>query len=232
MGFTGDIREALRVGLVSARANAVPAVVLWTMAGTLVAGYYGSDWVRAVMEPAESRLAELGAWGGFVSLALYLGVLPGVFFLFVRTLRPKRPWTTCLAQSVWNGLLGVACTYFFLLQDRLFGTGRDFGTLATKTAFDQFVWTAFIIAPLNAVFYFWVSRGFSFVRVRADWPKGFFRNLVLPNLLMNWVFSIPNNFAVYAFPAALRVQVIGLLGAFWVLVCLQIGKRSGRFAAV
>ena len=232
MGFAGDIREALRVGLASARANAVPAVVLWTMAGTLVAGYYGSDWVRSAMEPVESRLAELGAWGGCLSLAFYLGVLPGVFFIFVRSLRPERPFATCVAQSAWNGLLGVLCTYFFLLQDWLFGTGRDFGTLACKTALDQFAWTAFVIAPLNAVFYFWVSRGFSFVRVRGDWPKGFFRNLVLPNLLMNWLIGIPNNFAVYAFPAALRVQVIGLLGAFWVLVCLQIGKRSGRASPV
>ena len=223
---------SVRIGWESVKANAVPALVLWTMAGALVAGYYGSDRVRSAMEPVERRLVELGVWGGCISLAFYLGVLPGVFFIFVKSLRPERPFATCVAQSAWNGLLGVLCTYFFLLQDGIFGTGRDFGTLACKTALDQFVWTAFVIAPLNAVFYFWVSRGFSFVRVRGDWPKGFFRNLVLPNLLMNWLIGIPNNFAVYAFPAALRVQVIGLLGAFWVLVCLQIGRRSGRASPV
>ena len=223
---------SVRIGWESVKANAVPALVLWTMAGALVAGYYGSDRVRSAMEPVERRLVELGVWGGCISLAFYLGVLPGVFFIFVKSLRPERPFATCVAQSAWNGLLGVLCTYFFLLQDGIFGTGRDFGTLACKTALDQFVWTAFVIAPLNAVFYFWVSRGFSFVRVRGDWPKGFFRNLVLPNLLMNWLIGIPNNFAVYAFPAALRVQVIGFLGAFWVLVCLQIGRRSGRTSPV
>jgi len=134
-------------------------------------------------------------------------------------------------QTLWNGFLGVCCHYFFIVQDALFGTGNGFGTLAAKTAFDQFVWTAFVIAPANAVFYFWASRGFSFRRTRGDWPKGFFRNLVLPNLLMNWAVGIPNNFAVYSFPTPLRVQVIGILGAFWVLVCLQIGRRSGRSTA-
>lgn len=218
----------LQIGLESVKAIVLPAVVLWSAAGALVAGYYGFDCVRSAIEPVERRLAGLGAWGGFVSLAFYLGFLPGVFFLFVRSMRPKHPWTTCIAQSGWNGLWGVACTYFFQLQDRLFGTGRDFCTLAAKTTLDQFFWTAFVIAPLNAVFYFWLSRDFSIARVRIDWPKGFFRNLVMPNLLMNWIVGIPNNFAVYAFPSALRIQVVGLLSAFWVLVCLQIGRRSGR----
>lgn len=222
----------VRIGWESVKANAVPAAVLWSLAGTLVAAYYGLAWVRDVLGPAERLLAEMGAWGGFASLAFYLGVLPGAFFLFVRSLRPQHPVLTCVAQSVWNGILGAACSYFFLFQDALFGTGRDVCTLAAKTAFDQFVWTAFVVAPANAVFYFWVSRGFSFARVCADWPKGFFRHLVMPNLLMNWIVGIPNNLAVYAFPTALRVQVIGLLGVFWVLVCLQIGKRSGRSGAV
>ncbi len=150
----------LQIGLESVKAIVLPAAVLWSAAGALVAGYYGFDCVRSAMEPVECRLAGLGAWGGFVSLAFYLGMLPGVFFLFVRSLRPKHPWTTCIAQSGWNGLWGVACTYFFQLQDGLFGTGRDFCTLAAKTALDQFFWTAFVIAPLNAVFYFLVEPRF------------------------------------------------------------------------
>lgn len=219
------------IGWESVKANALPAVVLWSLAAALVAAYYAVPGVQGLLAPVADLLAAGGAWGGFASLAFYLGALPGVVFLFARKLRPERPFATCVAQTLWNGFLGVCCHYFFIVQDALFGTGNGFGTLAAKTAFDQFVWTAFVIAPANAVFYFWASRGFSFRRTRRDWPKGFFRHLVLPNLLMNWCVGIPNNFAAYSFPTPLRIQVIGILGAFWVLVCLQIGKRSGRSAA-
>ena len=40
MRFAEDIHGALRVGLVSVRANLVPMVVLWAMAAALVLGYY------------------------------------------------------------------------------------------------------------------------------------------------------------------------------------------------
>ena len=57
-----DIASPLwrRIGVASARANLVPAVVLWTMAAALVAAYYGSATVPEALVPFSRRLVTSG----------------------------------------------------------------------------------------------------------------------------------------------------------------------------
>ena len=219
-----------RIGWNSARANAVPMVVLWAMAALLATGYYFIPGVAGVLEPVREFQVRGGWVAPFLNRVVFCGILPGIFLLSIQSIRRRRPFVVIGVQSVWNGLMGIAGDWAFRLLNAMFGGGVDMWTLVLKTAMDQFVWTVLFIAPANAIFYFWVARDFSLLRTFRDWPRRFYGELVAPNLLSNWAVWIPVQFATFLFPVDLQIHVNGFICAFWILMCLQIGGRTGRIA--
>jgi len=201
-------------------------LVLWSVAIALVIGYYCSATVASALQPLADWQKHSGYCAAALNRMIFCGLLPGLFQLTVAELRPRRRVLTILAQSCWLALFGVFVDAFYRLLDIVVGAGDDPVRILVKTGLNQFVWTVILVAPANAVFYFWVARDFSFGRVRTEWPKDFVRNMLFPNLVSNWIVWIPVNLAVFALPQPLQVQVSGLVGAFWTLLCLQIGNRT------
>ena len=217
----------VRIGGESVKANAVPMVVLWALAVLLAALYYASPKVSEAFEPLVNLELTYGWRAAVVNRVVFTGFVPGLFLLMIRSIRPRYPLAKLGLQIVWCGLWGVLCDYMYVWVDALFGSGSDFRTVAAKVLFDQLPWTVLVVMPLIALFYFWLGRDFSWRRVRDEWPRGrFFPELVLPNLIPNWIVGIPAIFATYAFPLDLQIHVNGLVSSFWMLMCLQIGRRS------
>lgn len=55
-----------------------------------------------------------------------------------------------------------------------------------------FPWTVLVVAPPNAVFYFWLGRDMSLARCRREWPRGgFLTDILFQNLVCNWIVWIP-----------------------------------------
>ena len=223
MGFAGDIRAALRIGLVSARANVVPMVILWAMAALMVLAFYQAPAADAVFGPLAKWQTQSGWLAAFLNRVVFCGVIPGIFLLSVKSIRPPRPLLTIVVYSLWGGLWGVACDGFFTLQTAVFGAGTDVATLVKKTLVDQLVWNVFLCTPANAVFFPWAARDF---RRR---PRRSLRDFVqdcLVLLLANWIVWIPVTMVVYAFPLPLQIQLVGLACSFWMLVALRVGTKG------
>lgn len=224
-----SLTSSLKIGWESAKANVVPTFVLCAFALCLVLSYYFHPVVSACFGTVRTWQESFGWKAVVVSRIVFNGLVPGLFLLGVKAIRPHRPFATIFAQAFFGCVLGLLCDAFFRLQSMWFGSAIALSTLVKKTLVDQFVWTVLVISPVNAVFFFWVSRDFSVKRVRQEWPKrGVVSELVLPNLIPNWFVGIPAIFATYAFPLDLQIHVNGLVSAFWMLLCLQIGARSAR----
>ncbi len=224
--MNGALSAAIRIGVASARANLVPMFVLWTIAAASVGAYYFLAPFRELLEPVAEWHRAWGWRSAFISQAIFCGILPGVFLLAFRSIRPQHPFLTILAQSLWSGTFGVCCNALFRLMAQAFGDDAQVSTVLVKSAIDQFVWTVAVIAPANAVFFFWVGRDFSFSRVKREWLSPFYRQMVIPNLIPNWIVWIPVSLAVFSFPFALQIHVNGIVCTFWTLMCLQIGRRT------
>ena len=221
--------KPIKIGLESAKANVVPTLVIWSFALCLVLSYYFIPPVAERMGTVRTWQESFGWKAVVASRILFNGLVPGAFLLCVESIRPRRPFATIFAQAAFGCVIGLFCDAFFRLQSSWFGSTLELSTLVLKTQVDQFVWTVHVVSPVNAVFFFWVARDFSFRRVRQEWPKhGVISELVLPNLIPNWFVGIPAIFATYAFPLDLQIHVNGLVSAFWMLLCLQIGARSAR----
>lgn len=223
-----EAKSAWAVALKSIRANLVPMAVLWLLAALTVWGYYCLSSFSAVLEPLAEWQRETGWPAAVVNRTVFGGLLPGVFLLTVRSIRPPRPVLTVLANCLWMGSWGVLSNAFFTLQAQTFGNGTDFTTLLVKVLVDKGLWSACLCVPLNSLFFYWEGRDFSFARCRREWPTSWLRQIYLPVLLADFAVWIPVQFAVYMFPLPLQIQLVGFAGCFWSLVGLSAGIRLAK----
>lgn len=221
-------KSPFRIGWESAKANAVPIFVLWAVAVLMVAGYYLVPGVSSALEPLAGWQSENGSVGAVLNRVVTCGILPGIFLLLLPSLRPPRPMTTIVIETLWFGFQSVLVLWFYELQSVWFGDGNDLECIVKKTLLDQFAWTVFIIAPMNSLFFPWVGSDFSleFLRSLSLWKWK--DDIYMPNLVMNWCVWIPTVMAIYAFPFALQTHIAGIMGAIWTLLCLQFGSRVGK----
>lgn len=220
------------VGVRSAWANRLPMIVLWVCAIALSTLYLYVPDIATCLDPIRRWQVSCGWSAAALSAAFFCGIVPGIFQLAVLSLRPPRPLYVIAAQVAVSAVNGILCWNFYKLQALWFGTDASLGTLAVKTAVDQFVWTPMVIAPLNAVCYFVIARDFSLACIRREWPSSFFKDVLMPNLLSMWCVNIVPSFALYAFPPGLQIVLVGLFCAFWTLMCFQIALCSGRIVDV
>lgn len=228
MSDTRDISfgSPWKAGWDSVRANWLPMVALWLAAASIVLFYYSSpDFARA-LEPLSRWQKESGWLAAFLNRVVFCGILPGIFIVCVRALRPRRVFLTLFAQTIWSGICGIVSDLMFSLNAEMLGTGVDFLTLTIKTAINQFAWTPLFFSPLGSLVYFWIGRDFSSGKVRRDLPRRFYHDLVLPNLLVNWALWIPVTYAIHMFPTPLQIQLAGLASALLSLMMLAIGRRG------
>ena len=220
--------NSLGIALKSIRANLVPMAVLWLLAALTVWGYYRLPPFAAILEPLAKWQRETGWPAAVANRTVFCGLLPGVFLLTVRSIRPRHPWRTVLANCLWMGQWGVLSNAFFTLQAQVFGNGMDFVTLLLKVLVDKGLWSACLCVPLNSLFFYWEGRDFSLSRCRAEWPRSWLREIYLPVLLADFCVWIPVQFAVYMFPLPLQIQLVGFAGCFWSLVGLSAGVRIAK----
>jgi len=199
--------------------------VLWVASVVLVLSYYMVPPVASALEPIARWQRESGWTAAFLNRVVFCGLVPGVFIVCVRALRPKHVVAVIAVQTVWSGLCGIASDCMFSLNARLLGTGIDFLTLCVKTAICQFAWTPLFFAPLGAIVYFWIGRDFSLRRFREELPPRFYYGLVLPNLIVNWAIWIPVTFAINALPTPLQIQLSGMASSLFSLMLLSIGRH-------
>ena len=212
------------VGREAVKKTRLPMVVLWVVSVVLVLAYYTLPFVASALEPLARWQRESGWIAAFLNRVVFCGVIPGVFIVCVKALRPAHVIAVIIVQTLWSGICGVVSDCMFSLNAQLFGTGVDFLTLGVKTAICQFVWTPLFFAPLGSIVYFWIGRDFSVWRFCKEMPSRFYYGLVLPNLLVNWAIWIPVTFAINALPTPLQVQLSGLASSLFSLMLLVIGR--------
>ena len=224
-------KSPFSIGWNSARTNAVPMMVLWCFAVALVIGYYKIPAVSAVLSVVEEWQSQGRHLAVFLNRVVFSGIIPGLFMLSFRSVRPRRPVAVMFAVSVFSGTFGIVCEWMYLAHAAIFGTGIDAATLLKKTLSAQFVWTPLVFCPASAVFFFWVGCDFSFGRFRREWPRDFLKRAMLPNLIANWMVWVPAIFVIHAFPTPLQIQLSGLVGSLWALMLLALGRSVSRGAS-
>ena len=214
-------------GVKAARDNALPSLVILLAATALVVGYYQVPTLRAWLDIVGTVNREHPLAFAMLCTGFTAGVIPWCFRMVFPGLRPARPGLDLLHSVVWWMFMGVVVCYFYVAQGHWFGTEPSFGVVVCKVAVDQLGFTVLCGAPFNAISHLWKDSNWDTARLRAAMGPGWYRRLVLPNLLPNYLVWFPGNIIFYSMPSELQLPVANCIGCFWALMCVRIAKHSG-----
>ena len=215
-----------KIGLKAARANLIPGLLLQAAVLALLGGYLWLPPVRAALAVVAQWQVRFGVALSLGTYFFFCGVIPYLFCLSIPALRPKEKGKALLFAVAFWIPMGLLVPRFYALQSVLYGDGTDAWTLLRKVVTDQCGYTAFFASPAAAIAHLWKARDYRWSEVAPLLGKGWYRRLVVPNLVMNWALWYPSMLVVYSLPPAVQSHVAGLIGGFWALMCLQIGVHT------
>ncbi|MFD0893476.1 hypothetical protein KBB96_18775 [Luteolibacter ambystomatis] len=213
-----------RAGWYAAKANLIPGLILQAAAIALLVAYYQSQTLREALGHVEQWKAAGGYAYSATSSAFFCGLLPWLFRMAIPSLRPRSPLSELIFGLVWWAVSGIIVDVFYTAQGRWWGTGTSVGVIAVKMLIDMGIYTPLWAAPANALLHLWKARGFP-LKGRIFAP-GWYRRIVLPNLLPNWMVWIPGVAVVYSLPPLLQLPVANLICCFWALLCISIAGET------
>lgn len=211
---------------------ALPGGLVLLAALALVILYYHVPSVGSALD----RLGALSRSGGLPFAAgltaVTAGLIPWLLRMAAPSIRPAHPWKDLLHSLVWWALMGMVVSSFYRLLTVLFGDQPTPGVVAAKVLCDSTLFTMLVGSPGNAVSHLWKDLGWDLAALRRHLRPGWYRRIVVPNLLPNWVIWLPGAAIFYCLPLDLQLPVANGIGCCWALLCVRIASHSSRPGAV
>jgi hypothetical protein len=217
----------LTAGIKALRDIALPLVVIMSAAAGMVVAYHNIPGVKVAFNKIGTVNKDHRMAFAAICTAITSGLIPWCFRMVIRGLRPVHPFRDLLHSMVWWALMGMLVSYFYTLQAAWFGEELNFRTVLLKVTVDMAGFTIFIGAPFNAISHLWKDCGWDTARLRAAMGPGWYRRLVLPNLLTNYFVWFPGTLIFYSMPTDLQLVVANCIGSFCALMCALIAAHSG-----
>lgn len=206
----------------------LPASLVLMAALAVAVAYYQVPSVGVIL----NQLQEISREGGLIFAAaltsLTAGLIPWLLRMAMPSLRPAHPWKDLLHSMIWWALMGIVVGSFYRFLDFVIGGEASFGVVVLKVACDCTLFTVLIGAPANALSHLWKDLGWDTAEFRRHLRPGWYRRIVMPNLLPNWVVWIPGTAIFYSLPLHLQLPVANGIGCCWALLCVRIAAHSAR----
>ncbi len=224
-------RQAVLKGLSAARVNLLPGIILQMVALTVLLAYFFLPFFHDMLTALLQFKERLGLLFCALTTCLFGALLP---FLLQRLLAPavqQESWKNLAMLALFWSYKGIEIDCFYRFQAWLFGAGTSIGTLASKVAFDQFVFSVIWAVPTMIAFYTWKDLGFRTAETREALRHNFWSQKVLPPLLSNWGIWIPAVTMIYALPTALQQVMQNLVLCVFVLLISVLSRQAtGKIA--
>ena len=216
-----------RAGLRSAKANLLPGLALQVAALTLVLAYYHHAPTREALSRFAEWRRQVGFASSMLSTAFFGGVIPVLVLRLRADTRSRYDARQGLGLIAFWTYKGFEVDLFYRLLARFVGAGHDIGTIATKTAIDQFFYSPLFAVPVTALFFEWTTIRFEttalFDDIRAG---GWYRRRILPVIISNLGVWLPAVCLIYALPTPLQLPLQNLVLCFYTLMIAHLTKRT------
>jgi len=210
----------LRAGLLSARANLLPGLIVQSVMAIIVAMYY-------LYAPAHAWLllvADAKARYGF-GFSIAGAIVAGAFvpeLLRIACFQHGKP----RVENARNLLFTIPFWAFngFMVDALYRGQALWFGTAVTsivivkKVLVDQFIYNVVYAAPVTAIGYHWKNEGYSWANARSWFTRAYYAERILPALVATWGVWIPLVSLIYALPSLLQTPLFTLALSLWVMI--------------
>jgi hypothetical protein len=226
-----DWKHVVTSGLTGVKRNALPGLALQVFALALVLLYYFSPGARPGFETVAGWKTQFGFAYSALSTAIFGGLIPFLVLWASGSIKEGRWRAELLFYLLLWGYRGVEVDLFYRLQTFIFGDGASLAVVLPKVLLDQFVYSIFIAAPSQVVFFLWKDRSFSFAAIKPDLNFTYMISAVANVVFSQWMVWIPAVSIIYCLPAALQIPLFNLVVCFWVLLLTFVTQRSAALSS-
>jgi hypothetical protein len=221
-----DWKAIVAAGTAGVKRNVLPGLALQAFALALVLAYYLAPEARPAFDTVAGWKARYGFGYSAAATAVFGGAIPFLYLLASGRVPAGQRRAQLLFYVLFWAYRGVEVDLFYRLQALVFGDAARLAVVLPKVLVDQFIYSAFIAAPGQVVFFLWKDRGFSFRATRPDLNLGYLTSAVATVSFSSWMVWIPAVSIIYCLPSPLQIPLFNLVVCFWVLLLTFVTQRS------
>jgi hypothetical protein len=225
-----DWKSVVSSGLAGVKRNALPGIALQLFALALVAAYYFALGARPAFDAVAGWKAHYGFAYSALATGVFGGAIPFLYLLFSGRIPAGKRRGEFLFYVLFWAYRGVEVDLFYRLQAHVFGDAATFAVVLPKVLVDQLVYSVFVAAPGQVVFFLWKDRGFSFQAIKPDLNLGYLTSSVVTVVFSQWMVWVPAVSIIYCLPSPLQIPLFNLVVCFWVLLLTFVSQRSAARA--
>jgi hypothetical protein len=213
------ILAAARRGWLSARANALPGLVIVLVAAMVVMAYYLSAEVHGLLESLQALRERSGLWFSMAASAVGAGLIPGLYLILIGQSR-KGPaaWVDLGYTTLVWVVSTITIDRFYVFQNWLWGPAITLPVILGKVAVDQFIFTPLIGLQIPAIGFRLRDSGYSLAAIGNALRNQWLLTVIIPMLVACWLTWIPGTLVIYSLPLPLQVPMMILIQCFFSLV--------------
>ena len=218
-------------GILAARANIVPGLLVQGMMLALLLAYYfyppTTRWLNHLAIIKQEWGYGYSALSAIVAGAIIPEIMRVVIFQKGKILLQNL--SHLLFSIPFWCFMGTAVDFFYRCQADWFGAEATFPVVAKKVVVDQFLYNPLFAAPFTAALYDWKNRGYGSHQLCQYFTPRYYRNVVIPTLFATWGVWIPVVSILYSLPSLLQIPLFGLALSLWVMLYTWMSeKRNAR----
>lgn len=206
------------------RRNKVPAIILQAFAGAMLALYALVPGLRPGFDVISEFKAQTDPWFGILTTCVFGGIIPYMVSFHRGKIPAGMAWAHLLSMILYWGFCGAVVDLLYTTQDRIFGSGTDLVTLATKTFWDQGPFTMIWGVPTCITFYGWKGSNFNWNHFRKTHPRPVWIRTYWTVLISTWIVWIPGVIIIYAMPPGLQHPLFNLVICFFSILLLFLNR--------
>jgi hypothetical protein len=221
-------RAIVAAGTAGVKRNALPALVLQAFALALVLAYYLAPAARPAFDTVAGWKVRYGLGYSASATALFAGVIPFLYLLASGHIKVGQRRADFLFYVLFWAYRGVEVDLFYRLQAFVFGDTAALSVVLPKVLADQLLYSPFIAAPGQTVFFLWKERGYSFRATKPDLNLSYLTTAVATVSFSSWLVWVPAVSIIYCLPSPLQIPLFNLVSCFWALLLSFVSQRSAQ----
>ncbi len=207
-------------------ANLLPGAILWAFGTAVVVGYYFWPAFAEVLSRIGAFKQRHGLMYSIPALAIFAGLIPFGLQVLQRDRRKDfSPAYLAFLLAFW-GWKGAEVDLLYRGQAAVFGDNSAPTTVLLKVLVDQFVYVPLWAAPTMALCYLWANRGYRRAPLREALRGRWYRRVVVPILIPNWLVWIPAVSLIYMLPEALQFVAQNLVACLFACMLMFLSRHE------
>ena len=221
-----DWKTVIAAGTAGVKRNVLPGLALQAIALASALAYYMAPGARPAFAAVAGWKEHYGFAYSACATALFGGAIPFLYLLASGHIKIGQRRAQFLFYLLFWAYRGVEVDLFYRLQAFVFGDRAALAVVLPKVLVDQLVYSVFIAAPGQALFFLWKERGFSFRAIRPDLNLSYLTTAVATVAFSSWMVWIPAVSIIYCLPSPLQIPLYNLVVCFWALLLTFVSQRS------